>query len=113
MRAGAQLEQAAIEERERFCDTLGRDDDMPQQRPFALSGSMWAQLVVDQWVDPELLPQLQQLSRRIPLDAANRSKASRPPAVARAGDQPVHLSRALSPLLSAAECPAPMLLILP
>ena len=48
VRAGRQLEAQAIAEREEFCDTLGRDDDMPRNKPFALSGAMRSQLVSDQ-----------------------------------------------------------------
>ena len=76
VRAGGKLEELAIAERERFCDELGRDDDMPRHKPFRLSGAMRAQLVVDQWADSELLPILQACSRKSDLSEAERAKAT-------------------------------------
>ena len=49
------MEEAAVEEREKFCDTLGRDDDLPRSRPMRLSGAMRTKLVEDQWADEDTL----------------------------------------------------------
>ena len=60
---------------------------------------MRAQLVEDQWADPELLPALQRLSSKAALTEANLSKGGPSPATANAGDQRVAAARCLDELV--------------